>query len=122
MFLLRKGQTCVPTEKMTDLCFCLKLHSTPNLVKYLGFPLKQPSSSKHDFDFIIERVQRKLAVWKAYLLSFAGRVVLTQSVLAAIPAYVMQGTMLPRKTIKAIDQVSRNFIWRSIEDEKTTHN
>ena len=50
----------VLAEKRVDLCSWLKLHFTPNLGKYLGFPLKQLGSSKHDFDFIIERVQRKL--------------------------------------------------------------
>ena len=112
----------VPAKKRADLCSCLELHSIPNLGKYLEFPLKQPGSSKHDFDFVIKQIQRKLAGWKARLLSFAGKVVLTQSVLAAIPAYVMQGTMLLGKTIEAIDQVRRNFIWGSTEDEKTAHN
>lgn len=69
--------TNVPTEKRAELCSCLELHSTPNLGKYLGFPLKQHGSSKHDFDFVIEQVQSKLAGWKAHLLSFASRVVLT---------------------------------------------
>lgn len=67
----------IPTEKRAELCSCLELHSTPNLGKYLGFPLKQHGSSKHDFDFVIERVQSKLAGWKAHILSFVGRVVLT---------------------------------------------
>lgn len=67
----------VPAKKKADLCSCLELHSIPNLGKYLEFPLKQPGSSKHDFDFVIKQVQRKLASWKACLLSFAGRVVLT---------------------------------------------
>lgn len=113
--------TNVPTKKRAELCSCLELHSTPNLGKYLGFPLKQHGSSKHDFDFVIEQVQSKLAGWKAHLLSFASRVVLTQPVLSAIPMYVMQGTMLLGKTIEAIDRVSRNFIWWSTEDKRKLH-
>ena len=104
-----------------DLCTCLGLHSTPNLGKYLGFPLKHPSYSNRDFNFVLERVQGKLGGWKAHSLSFAGRVVLTQSVLALIPTYVMQRVMLPRKIIDALDKTSRNFIWGSSVEKRKLH-
>lgn len=44
----------VPIEKRAEMCSCLELHSTPNLGKYLGFPLKQHGSLKNDFDYVIE--------------------------------------------------------------------
>lgn len=59
------------------LCKCLDLHSTPNLGKYLGFPLKMPRTTNQEFDLVLEKVQGRLAGWKAHLLSFEGRVVLT---------------------------------------------
>ena len=59
----------------------------------------------------MEKVQGRLAGWNAHLLSFAGTVVLTQSVLGAIPAYVMQGAMLSGKTLDAIDKTSGKFLW-----------
>ena len=97
-------------ERREELYYCLDLHSALNLGKYLGFPLKLPGTTNQEFDFVIERVQRRLSGWKAHLLSFARRVVFTQSVLSAIPAYVMQGTMLLRKNLEAIDRASRNFV------------
>lgn len=54
------------------ICSCLNLHSTSNLGTYLGFPLKNLGSTTQDFNFVVERVQRRLASWKANLLSFAG--------------------------------------------------
>lgn len=54
-----------------ELCSTLGFQPTLNLGKYLGFPLKQPSSSSHDYNFNIEKVQSKLAGWKGHLLSFA---------------------------------------------------
>ena len=54
------------------------------------FPLKNPGSTTQDFSFVVERVQRRLAGWKANRLSFASQIVLAQSVLATIPAYVMR--------------------------------
>lgn len=62
-----------------------------------------------------------MAGWKAHSLSFARRLVLTQSVLASIPAYVMQGVMLPGKIIDALDKTSRNFIWGSSVEKRKLH-
>ena len=46
---------------------------------------------------------------------------LTQSVLSAIPAYVMQGTMLLGKTLDTIDKISRNVIWGTIAEKRKLH-
>uniref|UniRef100_A0A2N9FS20 CCHC-type domain-containing protein n=1 Tax=Fagus sylvatica TaxID=28930 RepID=A0A2N9FS20_FAGSY len=55
------------------------ISETCDLGKYLGFPLKLSGWNFRDFNFIVEKVQAKLASWKAKLLSPAGRVVLIQS-------------------------------------------
>ena len=39
----------------------LGFNSTFNLGKYLGFPLKHTGDHKHDFDFVLDRVKKKLA-------------------------------------------------------------
>ena len=93
-----------------ELCEILGMHSTPNLGKYLGFPLKLPGSSTHDFNSVLDRVQSKLLGWKSKLLSMVGRVVLSQYVISAIPSYVMQGRVLPNRVLNGIDRVNRNFL------------
>lgn len=108
----------VDGNKREELCEVLGFRSTPKLGKYLGFPLKQPGSRGRDFDFIVERVQAKLAGWKGHLLSFAGKVVLAQSVLTTILTYIMQNTMLPSRTLEALDRVTKNFIWGSTQDKR----
>ena len=79
--------TCLETRE--ELCEVLGIHSTLNLGKSLGFPIKHPGSTSQDFNFVVERVQNKLQGWKANLLSMVGRVVIAQSMLSVIPAYVM---------------------------------
>ena len=66
----------VDRDTRESLCDILGFASTPFLREYLGFLLKQPGSSSHDYDFILDRVKQKLAGWKANFLSLAGRRVL----------------------------------------------
>ena len=58
-------------------------------------------------------MKKKLAGWKANLLSMAGRMVLVQATSSAIPSYVMQNALLPKKILDGINRVNRNFLWGS---------
>uniref|UniRef100_A0A2N9J135 Reverse transcriptase domain-containing protein n=1 Tax=Fagus sylvatica TaxID=28930 RepID=A0A2N9J135_FAGSY len=109
------------SEQCNVLCFILGITSTPNLGKYLGFPIIHLGSLARDFDFVVEKIQSKLAGWKSNLLSMAGRVILAQSVTSSMPSYVMQGVLLPTKILKSIDQINRNFIWGSTDIRKKLH-
>ena len=79
----------VDPDLRKNLADTLGFRTTPNLGKYLGFPLKH-SGRGQDFGFVLDRVKKKLAGWKASLLSMAGRRVLIQASSSTIPTYVMQ--------------------------------
>ena len=111
----------VDRDSRESFCDILGFAPIPSLGKYLGIPIKHPGSSSQDFNFILDRVKTKLAWWKANLLSLAGRAVLVQASLAAIPAYVMQCTHIPNKILEGIDRVNRNFLWGSSESSKKIH-
>ena len=111
----------VSFEQRNVLCSILGIASTPNLGKYLGFPIIHSGSSAHDFDFVVEKIQSKLAGWKSNLLSMAGRVILAQTVTFFMPFYVMQGVLLPTKISKSIYQINRNLIWGSTDIRKKLH-
>ena len=110
----------VRAESRAELCEILGFRTTPSLGNYLGFPIKH-SSMHQDFGFVIERVQKRLTGWKANLLSFAGRLVLTQSVITTVPNYAMQFVALPTKVLSNVDKLSRNFLWGSTENKKNFH-
>lgn len=63
----------------------------------------------------------KLVGRKANLLSMAGRTVLIQASSSAIPSYIMQSCMLPRKVLEGIDRVNRNFLWNSSDSSEKMH-
>ena len=88
----------------------LGFRSTPNLGKYLGFPLKHSGDCNHDFGFVLDRVKRKLAGWKANLLSMASRLVLIHASSSTVLNYAMQYVDLPSKILNGIDRVNRNFL------------
>ena len=111
----------VSQDSRADFCEVLGFNSTPNLGKYLGFPLKHSGSTSRDFNFIIERVQVKLQGRKANMLSMAGRVILSQSVISTIPSYVMQGCVLPAKVLNHIDKINRDFLWGESDSGKKMH-
>ena len=100
----------VNPEERETLTSILGFNSTNNLGKYLGFPIKHPGRRGHECGSILDRVKKKLAGWKANLLSMAGRMVLIQASSSAIPSYVMQSNFLPKKILDGIDRVNRNFL------------
>lgn len=99
----------------------LGFNATSNLGKYLGFPLNHPGDRKHDFDFVLDRVKKKLAGWKANLLSMASRLVFIQASSSTNPNYAMQYVALPNKILKGINRVNRNFLWGSIDLVRKMH-
>ena len=95
----------VNPDTRANLCEILEFKSTPTLGKYLGFPIKH-LGTRQDFGFIIKQIQSLLASWKANLLSFAGRLVLTQSIITTVPNYAMQCVALPSKVLHSVDKLS----------------
>jgi hypothetical protein len=102
--------TGIPQRKINSLTNISDILSTTSLDKYLGFPILKGRPKRSDFNFIIERMQNRLASWKNRLLNKTGRLTLASSVLSSIPSYFMQINWLPQSICDSIDQTTRNFI------------
>lgn len=111
----------VDRDHRDALCEILGFHSTPNLGTYLGFPMRHAGSSNQDLNFVLDRVNQKLAGWKANLLSFTGRIALIQASTSAIPSYVMQTTLLPTRILDSLDRLNKNFLWGSNGKRRKMH-
>ncbi|CAN1149596.1 Putative ribonuclease H protein At1g65750 [Linum perenne] len=98
------------------------IRATQNLGHYLGVPLLHGRITRTTYDFLLTRLDDKLAGWKANTLSLAGRVILASSVLNSIPSYVMQTAALPAHICGGIDRKIRNFIWGSTNVARKIHN
>ena len=84
--------------------------ATNNLGRYLGFPIIHKGIVGSAFNFILDKVQSKLAGWKTKLLLRAGRLVLVKSAVAPIADYYMQCHSNPIKVYDSIDKMKKEFI------------
>ncbi|CAN1179275.1 Putative ribonuclease H protein At1g65750, partial [Linum perenne] len=85
-------------------------------------PILHGRVTKLTYNFILDRLDNRLAGWKAANLSLAGRVTLASSVLKSITSYVMQTALLPVTLCDQIDRKIRSFIWGSTDGSRWLHN
>jgi len=89
--------------------------------KYMGLPAFVGRSKKQVFNFVQDRVWKKLKGWKEKFLSTAGREVLIKSLIQAIATYVMSCFLLPMGLCKHIESMISKF-WRgSKQGERKIH-
>ena len=66
---------------------------------YLGVPLGDKSNSMNIWSSVMEKCEKKLFRWKSHYLSLGGRVTLINSVLDALPTYMMSIFPVPNGII-----------------------
>ena len=76
---------------------------------------------KEGFNFIKEKVWRKLRGWEGKLLSQAGREVLIKVVFQAIPTYAMGCFKLPLSLCHEIETMIKKFWWGQRGDKRKIH-
>jgi hypothetical protein len=106
----------VNSNRARDLSIASGFGLSSDFGKYLGVPIIHARKKNSLYEYIIDKVRKRLSSWKAKNLTFAGRITLTQSVLAALPTYVMQTTLLPQGVCNKIEKLMRNFIWGSADE------
>nr|KYP39528.1 Putative ribonuclease H protein At1g65750 family [Cajanus cajan] len=120
-------KTCVFFSKNVDfsvktsISSALGFQQIDDLGKYLGIPTHHSRVSRASYQGIIDRLHQRMSGWKARNLSFAGRLTLTKSVLAALPSYTMQTVQLPRLLCDEADRIFRNFLWGDNVDHRRHH-
>ena len=77
--------------------------------KYLGLPSLIGKGKRASFNYIKERVWRKLQGWEGKLLSQARREVLIKAVIQAISIYAMGYFKLPMGLCNEIEVMIRKF-------------
>jgi hypothetical protein len=73
---------------------------------------------KADLLLLIEKIARKLATWKALLLTQSGRLILIKSVLTAIAVYHILSLDLPPWVLDCINKICRSFFWHGSKEAR----
>lgn len=70
---------------------------------YLGMPLGAKSTSKGIWNGVLEKCGKRLTNWKCQYLSWGGRLTLINSVINALPSYLMYIFSMLANVSKSID-------------------
>jgi exonuclease III len=81
---------------------------------YLGLPVGANHRKEVTWEPVIEVLKRRLHTWKNRFVSLGGRVILINSVLAAIPLFYLSFMKIPIKVWKKIVSIQRNFLWGGV--------
>ncbi|XP_056692909.1 uncharacterized protein [Spinacia oleracea] len=92
--------------------------STEKLGKYLGCNVEIDGRSSQVFHQLVEKVQRKITSWKNLALSQAGRLLLTNGILAALCANVLSVFLAPTLVKKKIDSILCRYWWKGSSETK----
>ncbi|XP_073367942.1 uncharacterized protein [Aegilops tauschii subsp. strangulata] len=92
----------------------------PFPITYLGLPLsirKAPSSMLLP---LVERMSKKLATWKASLLSLGERLSLARHVLSAMHVHILLAMAINPPILKKIIRIIRDLLWHGRKDAKAS--
>lgn len=64
------------------------------------------------------KIEKKLAMWKSNTLSLGGRLILLNSVLTAMPLYLLAMYKASKYVIRKIDKVRSKFLWQGTRNNK----
>lgn len=103
------------------ICSLMGFEHVNCLGKYLGVPLIESHVKTEHFSFILSKIRKKLCGWTCSKLSFVGRATLINSFLNSILAHIMQTKDLPLGFCREIDNITRRFLWGSLDDAKKIH-
>ncbi|WMV38569.1 hypothetical protein MTR67_031954 [Solanum verrucosum] len=106
----------VPNIQNLAIILWCKVEKMPTT--YLGMPLGSEHKAGEIWDGILEKTEKRLARWKAQYISLGGRLILINSVLDALPTYVMSLFPIPPKVMKKLDRLRRDFLWHGGKEGK----
>ena len=80
-------------------------------MKYLGIPLSPRKWSSVKCHALLEKITKRIYTWTTRHLFYARRVQLINPVLFTLDTYWSSLFILPKKIIKQIEAICRNFLW-----------
>ena len=83
--------------------------------------ISKGKKKKNAFFPLIEKIRARFSGWNLNLMSQAGKIVLIQSVLMAMPVYILQAVNPPKSVICEIEGILARFFWGSTSEKRRIH-
>jgi hypothetical protein len=99
----------IRVEEREVICNILNILTEALTDKYLGLPSIVGADHSDCFQFLIDRICKRISGWKEKLLSVGGKEVLLKAIAQAIPSYVMSVFKIPQKICKGIMAAMSNI-------------
>ena len=99
----------------------MNINSEARNEKYLGLPVYMGRSKVQTFNYLKERVWKRIQGWKEKLLSRAGKDVLIKAIAQAIPTYAMSCFDLRKTLCDDISTMICRYWWSQQEKENKMH-
>jgi hypothetical protein len=90
----------------------LGVHSEALSEKYLGMPIDVGASTNGAFEYLKDRMWKKVQGWMEQILSAGSKEVLIKAVAQAVPTYSMSCFRLTRGLCQHMDSLLCSFWWR----------
>lgn len=92
----------VPRSQQDALAMNLGVQRVDTHERYHGLPTEISYSKTEEFDFLREKMKKKLEGWRDETLSVVGKEVLLKAVVQSIPTYVMGCFEVPKQLCNEI--------------------
>ncbi|XP_074323028.1 uncharacterized protein LOC141659976 [Apium graveolens] len=103
----------VRMDKQVEIKRTLGVSNDLGNSKYLGLSSLIGRAKKSVFNFIKERIWRKVQDWSHKNLSKAGKIVMIKNVAQSIPAYSMSCFLIPKSLCTEIERLMNGYWWGS---------
>ena len=108
-------------EVREEVCTILNIMPEALTDKYLGLPAIVGADRSDNFQFLIDRVLKRLLGWKEKNLSTGGKEVLLKAIAQTIPSYAMSVFKIPKQICKGITDSMSQYWWGDDADQRRMH-
>lgn len=106
-----------PSQVKHEVMHVLGLQTEMNGGKYPGLPVYVGRSRARCFEYLKERIWKRIQGWMEKLLSMAGKEILIKAVAQAIPTCAMGCFDLTQGLCDDISKIIRRYWWSQQKDE-----
>ena len=99
----------------------LNISTEASCERYLGLPVYVGGSKRKMFEYLKDRVWKRIQGWKEKLLSKARKEILIKAIAQAIPSYAMSCFDLTKMLCDDIGKLIHRFWWAQQDKENKIH-